>query len=169
LLIEHFGKSYKKDEIIKAIGDDDYSDITDTPSEIVPAEAPKSQSEPEVVISEDAVVYQEPSFDYVMIKTSNDRIQICNGSLYKATRFAWRAGKRIEGYKYVLSVIDMMVREVYKANSWNIVAQGELEGRYEFHGEIAQEEEARKLVGKKIPFKYRKPGAANPVMFKKKD
>jgi len=169
LLIEHFSKSYTKDEIIKAIGDDDYSGVTAVVSESATVELPKQPKEIETDNSETETIYQEPSFDYVMIKTSNERIQMCNGSLYEATRFAWRAGKRIEGYKYVLSVTDMIVREVYKADSWNIVKQGELEGRYEFHGEIANEEEARKLVGKKIPFKYRKPGAANPIMFKKKD
>ena len=111
-------------------------------------------------------VYQEPSFDYLIVKTSEKAIQE-RGSLYEATRLAWRAGERITNYKYVISVIGGVVQEVYVVNKWNIIQSGSNAGRYEFNGEIASLVEARALKGKKIPAKYRKVGMASPVLYKK--
>ena len=168
LLIEYFKKEYSEEEIHTALSELSAIDDTVQPFVAVEDEPKTSPQVAKTEVSEDDV-YEEPSFDYVLIKTSYDRVNNRNGSLYEATRYAWRVGPRIESYAYVISVIDMVVQEVYTADSWNVVSQGDLQGRYEFHGKIATDTEARKLVGKRIPFKYRKPGAANPVMFKKKD
>lgn len=165
LIVDYFIKNYSEEEILTALGDFDYTeqiipDVEDEAGESENTKTPNGES--------DGGVYVEPSFDYVMIKTSHERVQKCNGSLYEATRYAWRAGERITQYNYVLSVIGGIVQEVYVADKWNIVQNGELVGRYEFHGKAATLNEARALIGKKIPFEYRKPGSANPVMFKKK-
>ena len=100
-----------------------------------------------------------------MIKTSHERVQKCNGSLYEATRYAWRAGERITQYNYVLSVIGGIVQEVYVADKWNIVQNGELVGRYEFHGKEATLNEARALIGKKIPFILNKDITITPTSY----
>ena len=168
LLIEYFKKEYSEEEILTALSELSAADVVVQPVVDVKDE-PKFPPQGGKAESSDGDVYEEPSFDYVLIKTSYDRVNNRNGNLYEATRYAWRVGPKIESYGYVVSVIDMVVQEVYTADSWNVVSQGELQGRYEFHGKVATEAEARKLVGKKIPFKYRKPGAANPVMFKKAD
>ena len=165
LIVDYFIKNYSEEEILTALGDLDYTE------QIIPDvedEASESENTKITNIESDGTVYAEPSFDYVMIKTSHERVQKCNGSLYEATRYAWRAGERITQYNYVISVIGGVVQEVYVADKWNIVHNGELVGRYEFHGKVATLNEARALIGKKIPFEYRKPGSANPVMFKKK-
>lgn len=165
LIVDYFIKNYSEEEILTALGDFDYTE------QIIPdVEDGAGESENTKIsnVESDGTVYAEPSFDYVMIKTSHERVQKCNGSLYEATRYAWRAGERITQYNYVISVIGGVVQEVYVVDRWNIVHNGELVGRYEFHGKAATLNEARGLIGKKIPFEYRKPGSANPVMFKKK-
>ena len=165
LIVDYFIKNYSEEEILTALGDFDYTEqiIPDVEDDAGELENTKISN-----VESDGTVYAEPSFDYVMIKTSHERVQKCNGSLYEATRYAWRAGERITQYNYVISVIGGVVQEVYVADRWNIVHNGELVGRYEFHGKVATHNEARALIGKKIPFEYRKPGSANPVMFKKK-
>lgn len=165
LIVDYFIKNYSEEEILTALGDFDYTEqiIPDVEDDAGESENTKISN-----VESDGTVYAEPSFDYVMIKTSHERVQKCNGSLYEATRYAWRAGERITQYNYVISVIGGVVQEVYVADRWNIVHNGELVGRYEFHGKVATHNEARALIGKKIPFEYRKPGSANPVMFKKK-
>lgn len=109
-----------------------------------------------------ATDYEEPLEDYVLIKTSVNAIQ-ANGSLYDATRMSWRASlEKASQYKYVLSVISGIVREVYEA-SW----YQEESGRIAFNGEVSTNENLRSLIGKRIPDKYRQKGAANPFIYKK--
>ena len=165
LIVDYFINNYSEEEILTALGGRDYTEeiIHDGDDEPGNSDAGNTDN----VDTDDSSVYTEPSFNYVMIKTSHERVQKCNGSLYEATRYAWRAGERITQYNYVISVIGGVVQEVYVADRWNIVQNGELVGRYEFHGKTATNAEARALIGKTIPFKYRKPGSANPVMFKK--
>ncbi|MBQ8321440.1 MAG: hypothetical protein IJX92_03650 [Clostridia bacterium] len=165
LIVDYFIKNYSEEEIMTALGDRDYSEEIIHDGNDEPGNSGTDNTDNND--PDDSSVYAEPSFNYVMIKTSHERIQKCNGSLYEATRYAWRAGERITQYNYVISVIGGVVQEVYVADKWNIVQSGELVGRYEFHGRTATNAEARALIGKTIPFKYRKPGSANPVMFKK--
>ena len=40
-------------------------------------------------------------------------------------------------------------------------------GRFEFVGEVADDSIREKFINKTIPFKYRKPGMASPVIFSK--
>lgn len=109
-----------------------------------------------------ATDYEEPLEDYVLIKTSVNAIQ-ANGSLYDATRMSWRASlEKARKYKYVLSVISGIVREVYEA-SW----YREESGRIAFNGEVSTNENLRSLIGKRIPEKYRQKGAVNPFIYKK--
>ncbi len=112
-------------------------------------------------------IYEEPNFDYVIIKTTPKRVAECGGDLYEATRFAWRAGKRIRNYKYVISVIDKIVKAVYVVDDWQMVTSGDCEGRYEFFGKPATDPVIDKLIDKIIPEKYRKQGMASPVVYKK--
>ena len=118
-------------------------------------------------------IYKEPSFDYVMIKTTeemmmNDR----GGSLYESTRKYWRASSKITSYTYVICVIDQIVQRVYIAERWHLYMPGEdgcptTSKRWGFEGKEAHGEEFDKLIGKRIPEKYRVPGNASPVLYKK--
>jgi hypothetical protein len=111
-------------------------------------------------------IYDEPEgLDYVIIKTSNNAIQI-NGSLYEATRRAWRAKlERAQNMKFVLSVIGGIVREVYEVDEWYI--SPESENRIEFNGKPACDEISNLFRGKMIPECYRKKGMSSPFLYKR--
>ena len=109
-------------------------------------------------------IYNEPEEKYIIIKTTPDAISANYGDLYEATRKAWRADiKKAKKYKYVLSVVYGIVREVYKVNEWKELSTG----RIEFVGEVTKDAIAANVKGKRIPDEYRQKGAANPFMYKK--
>lgn len=106
--------------------------------------------------------YNEPSEDYVIIKTTPNGIS-ANGNLYEATRRSWRAKlSKAQNYKYVLAVVYGVVREVYEVDKW--YQDGE---RIAFEGHVSQAPISI-VKGKLIPDKYKKKGAANPFIYKKK-
>lgn len=111
--------------------------------------------------------------NFIIIKTSYDRVNRCQGNLYDATRHSWRVKyDRVIQYPYVLSVIDGIVKEVYRVTAWREAEKWDIDddralGRLEFVGEIAPESIRRSFLGKQIPYKYRKPGMASPVVFSK--
>lgn len=112
--------------------------------------------------------YDEPQdIDYMIIKTSQERVDLCNGSMYEATRSAWRVKvENVRQYKYVLGVIKGIVRGVYCVEEWHDAPNRPY--RYEFTGYDAPSEIAGRFLGKRIPPQYSKPGLANPVLFKTK-
>ena len=106
-------------------------------------------------------VYQEPKDDYIIIKTSEGAIQ-AGGSLYEATRRSWPGDlERAKHYKYVLSVIKGVVREVYYVDNW--YQDGD---RIAFTGKVTKDS-ISSLKGMLIPQKYRKKGMARPFLYKK--
>ena len=113
--------------------------------------------------------YEEPAdIEYMIIKTSEDRVKFCGGSLYEATRFAWNLNvNRANQYEYVFSVIKGVVQRVYKVAFWKKVLEGESAGRYEFYGEEAERAIQDRFVGKRIPPYYSKKGLASPVLYKR--
>ena len=115
----------------------------------------------------DSDIYIEPKCDYVMVKTSENVMQERGGSLYMATNRFWYAGDRISRYTYVVSVVDQIVQRVYIADEWFKFSDGRYAGRWGFFGKVANGEEFDKLIGKRIPEKYRVPGNASPVLYKK--
>ena len=115
-----------------------------------------------------SAIYTEPSFDYVMIKTTTKMMNERGGSLYASTRRFWRAGERISEYSYVVSVVDQVVQRVYIADTWYRFSDGRWAERWGFFGREAKGEEFQKLIGKRIPEEYRVRGNANPVLYKVK-
>ncbi|MBR2367792.1 MAG: hypothetical protein IKA81_04180 [Alistipes sp.] len=112
-------------------------------------------------------IYEEPTeIDYIIVKTSNSAVQIAQGSLYDATRRAWRANlERASKVNFVLSVISGIVREVYEVDEW--YKSTEFDGRIEFKGKPANREIANLFRGKLIPEYYRKQGMSSPFLYKK--
>lgn len=108
--------------------------------------------------------YDEPEEKYIIIKTTPNAV-FSSGSLYEATRRSWKADiKRAQRYKYVLAVVNGIVREVYEADSWYKSTIGD---RIEFEGKPTDNTEFQKLKNMRIPQKYRLKGAANPFIYKK--
>ncbi len=106
--------------------------------------------------------YTEPDDKYIIIKTTPSTI-ISEGSLYEATRKSWRADlTKAKKYKYVVSVVYGVVREVSEVSKWYAFENG----RIAFDGKPATDAIAH-LKNKRIPQKYRQKGASNPFMYKK--
>lgn len=110
--------------------------------------------------------YDEPKEDYVIIKTSNKAMEE-HSNLYDATRGCWKATlEKAQRYKYVLAVVQGIVREVYEVSEWHTSAAEA--PRIEFTGVESTNPDMHQLVGKRLPAKYMQKGAANPFMYKKK-
>ena len=156
LVKKHFKSNYLSEEIEKAFERIRIEVIDRDPTTDYPPHDPPPISPPQNV-------YNEPEFDYVIIKTSDKWVNI-RGSLYEATRREWRAGERITQYTFVLSVINQIVQAVYIVDRWNWVPDKK---RWEFFGREATGPKFDELIGKTIPEKYRKPGMASPIVYKK--
>ena len=110
-------------------------------------------------------IYEEPDFDYVIIKINEDYIEE-RGSVYEATRRAWRAKLgNAQKYKYVLAVNAGIVLEVFEVEQWQECAAEP--GRIEFVGHVAPDSIASLVKGKIIPECYRVKGLASPFLYKK--
>ncbi len=114
-------------------------------------------------ISFESQIYTEPSnLDYVIIKTKESTVE--NEGLYDATRKAWHAKlSTAEPYKYALSVVSGIVREVYEVEKWKMFG----DDRIGFEGHPAPNNIADWFKGKMIPEKYRVKGLASPFLYKK--
>ncbi len=114
---------------------------------------------------ENAPIYNEPSFDYIIIKVSQGSVDGSNR--YEATRKAWKAKlDNAKKYKYVLSVSGGIVMEVYEVTAWEVCK--EEPSRIEFVGREAKADIAEQVKGKMIPEYYRAKGLASPFLYKKK-
>ncbi len=94
------------------------------------------------------------------------------GSLYEATRFAWRLNmNKAEQAELILATVQGMIVGAFTAEKWlpatidNFPGRETIEGRYGFVGREAPLEIQQEYVGKKIPDEYRKRGAANPIKY----
>ena len=111
-----------------------------------------------------AVDYEEPSENYVMIKTTTNAIGE-RGSLYEAVRQSWRSAlRRAKKYKYVLAVVHGIVRGVYHVDEW----YQDSPDRIAFYGHpVVKGENLFDIIGKRIPVEYRRKGLSNPFLYKK--
>ncbi len=109
--------------------------------------------------------YDEPNEDYVIIKIKPIMISLRGGSLYEAVRWSWKANlDKAKNYRYVLAVVNGIVREIYEVTQWQYRNDGS--GRIEFTGNVA-DGPISNIKGNRIPQKYRTRGAANPFIYKK--
>lgn len=105
------------------------------------------------------------NFDYVIIKVKDYWLAQRNEDRYETTRSSWVANyNKIKNIKYVLSVTQGIVKEVYKVDNWYETPWG----RVEFTGKVAEENIRKLFKDKKIPAKYRKKGNANPLLYSNK-
>lgn len=93
--------------------------------------------------------------------------------IYDATRFAWKIDKnKAAKAEFILSVKQGIIREVFIAKEWKIATvenfpQFQLDepNRYAFIGRKADDKIRFIYINKRIPKKYRKKGAANPIKY----
>ena len=93
-------------------------------------------------------------------------------SLYEATRYAWKiSAKRAKRAEYVLAICHGIIVEVFIAEKWlpatpeNFPGLEPVPRRYGFIGTEAPDRIRKMYVGKRIPDKYRKKGASNPIKY----
>jgi len=93
-------------------------------------------------------------------------------SLYEATRYAWKISKtKAEKAEFVLGVIQGLIVGAFIADRWleatteNFPGHETVPGRLGFVGQEAPPDIQKMYVGKRIPDKYRKRGAANPIRY----
>lgn len=102
--------------------------------------------------------------------------------VYDAVRFAWKlTPSEAKKAKIILATVQGVIKGVFVAEQWleatqenfpNFMLLGEdvynhetRSRRYGFIGEIAPQEFQTKYLGKRIPEKFRKKGASNPVKY----
>lgn len=117
--------------------------------------------------------YKEPnSFKYLIIKVKNETLDHFKGKndpRYLATRSCWSLNKnRINDYRYVFSVSNGIVRDIYYVDEWIKLDNG----KYEFNGAPASNNKRagfikREYINKRIPSYYSKKGMSNPVLYSK--
>jgi hypothetical protein len=91
---------------------------------------------------------------------------------YDATRIAWKVDpKRASKCDYVIAVEKGIIVDVFIAEKWlaatpqNFPIQITIEKRWGFVGKEAPPKIRDQYIGKSIPAKYRKQGAANPIKY----
>ena len=165
-VIHRYGMEEKEALEVEAALIDVYSELGELTNEQSGHDADRGMVDTdELICSLEAPEYEEPdNINYIIIKTTERAIDN-NGSLYEATRRAWRLGlNKVKNIKYVLATMQGIVKEVYEVDSWFDSEEPE---RVEFHGHIAPEQIRNLFINKKIPSEYRKRGLANPALYSK--
>lgn len=92
--------------------------------------------------------------------------------LYEATRYAWRLNKdKAKQADIILSIQQGIIKGVFVAEKWleatskNFPGRTDVPGRYGFTGNPADKARANQYIGKRIPDKYTKKGASNPIKY----
>ena len=93
-------------------------------------------------------------------------------SVYDAVRHSWKVSlSNVEQRKLVLANYRGKVLAAFRPTEWLKDTEENFPGwhhnpdRYAFIGEPAEDEVARKYVGKRVPEQYRAKGAANPIRY----
>ena len=93
-------------------------------------------------------------------------------SLYEATRYAWKVSRtNAKRADVVLATVHGLIVDAFVADDWlpatpqNFPGREAMPNRFGFIGHVAPHELRQLYVGKRVPDKYRKRGAANPVRY----
>jgi hypothetical protein len=99
---------------------------------------------------------------------------ITEKSIYNATRFAWKLSKKkIKEVEFVFSVVQGLIVDVFIPEEWKVglaenfpqINTEDRPKRMGFIGRRAEQSILNKYLRKRVPSKYRKKGAANPVKY----
>lgn len=115
---------------------------------------------------------EEAKFQHKALLISVNRSALESVSLYEATRYAWRLNKnKAEKADLVLSIVNGMIRGVFIPKKWleatasNFPGRQDVFGRFGFVGYEAPAKISEIYLKRRIPEKYRKRGASNPVKY----
>lgn len=116
-------------------------------------------------------VFDEPKdIKYMIIKTkawkNGGWASEMENPVYEATRWSWVVSlSSVKDYKYVLSVYDSVVVEVFEVESWHERTDS---NRKYFTGKLAPEAIRSIFKDKRIPDRFTKKGQSNPVLYSHK-
>lgn len=95
--------------------------------------------------------------------------------LLDATRFAWKIDvKKARAAKVILATVRGLIKGAYVAIDWfeatpknfpDMAKGREVKGRYGFIGKEAPASVQRRFLDKRVPDRFRKQGAANPIKY----
>jgi len=115
---------------------------------------------------------EEAVFHHRAVLISVHRSTTERATLYEATRYAWKISlSRAKKAEVILSTVRGMIVGAFIADDWleatskNFPGRETHPGRNGFVGTEAPRKIQRMYVGKRIPDKYRKTGAANPIKY----
>ena len=99
----------------------------------------------------------------VILKIKPSTLVAANGNVYDAVKIAWKINRSNAAGRAVLAVEKKTgkILEVFTVIRWRSAGGG----RYRFSGSPDAAPAARRLVGKRIPARYRGPHEANPVRY----
>lgn len=93
-------------------------------------------------------------------------------SLYEAARYAWKVDvNRARQAELVLATVQGVIRGAFVPEKWlaarsrDFPGHEDVPGRFGFVGHEASDDLARQYIGRRVPEKYRKRGAAFPVKY----
>ena len=91
---------------------------------------------------------------------------------YEAARFAWIINRdRVDRYSLVLAHCGGVVVGAFRPEIWlpasseNFPGRETHPGRWGFVGTPAEPETARRYMERRVPDRFRRPGAANPIRY----
>jgi hypothetical protein len=92
--------------------------------------------------------------------------------VYEAVRYAWVIDpKKAKRAEYILAVKQGLIIGAYIATDWlrasalNFPGHPDAPGRWGFKGAEADKKIQQMYVNKRVPEKYKKPGASNPIKY----
>ena len=138
-IIHRYGMSEETAYEVESALIDVYADLGQFKGEIAGHDADRGMIDTDELIQNlSATEYDEPNdIDYIIIKTTNRKLNECNGDLYEASRSAWRLSlSRASQIHYVIASIDGIVQEVYEVDDWY---RSHKPHRIEFNGHVAPE------------------------------
>lgn len=117
---------------------------------------------------------EEAEFSHKVLMITINK-SVSEYSIYNATRFAWKlSNKKVKEVEYVLAVIQGIIVDVFKPTEWKIALTknfpefnnfDDQPKRMGFVGVQAEQDILNQYLRKRVPSKYRKKGAANPVKY----
>lgn len=103
----------------------------------------------------------------LLIKITDESIE-SRGNIYEAVRKFWILNpQRAKQAQYVLAVKGGIVEGIFTVNEKGWQSEGNSSNRYFFEGDEVNKDEdlVNRFMKHRIPDKYRKKGAANPVRY----
>jgi len=115
---------------------------------------------------------KEAELDHKVLMINVNRTVMDQKDVYEAVRHAWKIDPaKARKAAFVLAVQQGLIIGAFTATQWlpatslNFPGRPEVPGRWGFVGEEAEEPIRMKYVGRRMPDRFRRKGAANPVRY----